>query len=151
MPRTQVKGVHIRDGTIKTVDLADSAVTTPKIKDKNVTEPKLADGSVTEPKLDVDVASRLLTTKAPIARVRLPDLTPAHTDIIIPGGISYSSTQEFLDRILVSVDGQLMWNFISYPPADPKDPCDVYPGSDGTKIRFAFDLDRGTKLQVVQL
>lgn len=141
MPRTVIKGQHICDGSIDTVDLADGAVTTPKIEDR----------SVTCAKLTADICPRLLATDSPIARVRIAGATPAHTDITIPGGLSYSSVTEFLERFLISVDGQIMWSFASFPPASPTDPCDVYPGSDGTKIRFAFSLDKGTRLQVVQL
>lgn len=141
MPRTAIKGQHIRDGTVDTVDLADGAVTTPKI----------ADHSVTCDKLEVGFCDRFLATASPIARVRLAPATPAHTDVTLPGGLSYSSVTEFLERFQISVDGQIMWNFASYPPPNADDPCDVYPGSDGTKIKFAFDMKPGTRIQVVQL
>ena len=150
MPRTQIKGIHIRDGSIKTVDLADNAVTTPKIKDKNVTEPKLADQCITEPKLSEDISSRLLSSSSPVARKRFPNGIIAHDDVTLPGGITYSSVQDFVERLLIFINGQLMWNS-SDLPLDPKEVCDVYPGSDETKIKFAFDLRRGVKLQVVHL
>ncbi len=150
MPRTQIKGIHVRDKSIKTVDLADSAVTTLKIKDKNVTEPKLADKCVIESKLSENISTRLLSSSSPIARALFPNGIIAYDDITLPGGIIYTSMQDFTERLLVFIDGQLMWNTSSLL-LDPKEVCDVYPGSDETKIKFAFNLRRGTKLQVVHL
>jgi hypothetical protein len=170
MPRTQVKGSLICDNSVTTGKLADDAVTTAKILDSNVTEQKLADGSVstpkiaddavstskiidrnvTEPKLADDIVARLLTSATAVARERFPGELAADTDMTIPGGFSWASTVDFLDRFVIILNGQVMGNGAG-PPVGYADWVDVYPGSSNDKIRFAFPLKKGHKIQVIRL
>jgi hypothetical protein len=140
MPRTQIRGTQTCDGSITSADLADGAVTTSKLQDMGVTEQKLAS----------DVAARLLSTASPVGRVHIGYAVPTGTDITIPGGITYTSLTDFLDRLVVMLDGQMMFNGAT-APASPDDPTDVYPGSSDSQIRFSFALKRGSRIQVVRL
>jgi len=140
MPRTQIRGTQTCDGSITTADLADGAVTTAKLQNQGVTEQKLAS----------DVAVRLLSTASPVGRVYLDYAVPQDTDILIPGGFTYSSLADFLERLVVMLDGQMMYNGAS-APAVPNDPTDVYPGGSNSQIRFSFALKRGSRIQVVRL
>ena len=140
MPRTQIRGTQVCDGSVTTADLADGAVTTEKLRDQGVTEQKLAN----------DVAARLLSTASPIGRVHLGYPVPADTDVLIPGGFTYASTQDFLERMVVMLDGQMMFNGAA-APLTPIDPTDVYPGAADNQIRFSFALKRGSRIQVVRL
>ena len=160
MPKTQVKGSLICDGSITTEQLADDAVTTAKILDGNVTEQKLADNSVstskiidravTEPKLADDIVARLLTSAKAVARQRFPGELAADTDMTIPGGFTWTSTTDFLERFIITLNGQVLGNGDG-PPVGCTEWVDVYPGSSSDKIRFTFPLKRGHKIQVVRL
>lgn len=140
MPRTQIRGTQTCDGSITSADLADGAVTTSKLQDLGVTEQKLTS----------NVAARLLSTASPVGRVHLVGAVPPDTDITIPGGITYASLADFLDRLVVTLNGQMMYSGTA-PPATPDDPTDVYPGSSDSKVRFSFALERGSRIQVVHL
>jgi hypothetical protein len=140
MPRTQIRGTQTCDGSITTADLADGAVTTQKLQDLGVTEQKLTS----------DLAVRLLSTASPVGRVHIGYSIPTDTDIPIPGGFVYSSITDFLERMIVMLDGQMMYNGASIP-ISPNDPIDVYPGSSNSMIRFSFALKRGSRIQVVRL
>lgn len=180
MPRTQVKGSLICDGSITTEQLADDAVTTAKILDGNVTEQKLADDSVstskiidgavtepklatdsvsaskiidknvTEPKLADDIVARLLTSAKAVARQRFPGELAADTDMTIPGGFTWTSITDFLERFIIILNGQVLGNGDG-PPVGCTEWVDVYPGSSSDKIRFTFPLKKGHKIQVVRL
>ena len=139
MPRTQVRGNQVDDGTIEAVDLATDSVITEKIKDKNVTCEKLAD----------DLCERFLSNAAPIGRTRITADVPAGDEFTIPGGLSYVSTT-FVERVAIYRNGQLLFNGDS-APVDEKDPVEVYPGAQDTTIIFAFTLLRGDTIQVVTL
>jgi hypothetical protein len=110
----------------------------------------LQDLGVTEQKLANDVVARLLSTASPVGRVHIGYAVPTDTDILIPGGFAYSSVTDFLERMIVMLDGQMMYNGAS-APASPDDPTDVYPGSSNSMIRFSFALKRGSRIQVVRL
>ena len=140
MPRTQIRGTQTCDGSITTADLADGAVTTEKLQDRNVTEPKLAN----------DVVARLLSTASPIGRVLIGYPITPDTDVLIPGGLTYTSISDFLERMIVILDGQVMFNGAT-APASPNEPTDVYPGSASNQIRFSFALERCSRIQVVHL
>ena len=140
MPRTQIRGTQTCDGSITTTDLANGAVTTEKLQDQSVTEPKLAN----------NVAARLLSTASPIGRVHIGYPILPDTDILIPGGHIYTSVSDFLERMVVMLDGQIMFNGAT-APTSPDDPTDVYPGSANNQIRFFFPLKRGSRIQVVRL
>jgi len=140
MPRTQIRGTQTCDGSITSANLADGAVVTTKLQDLGVTEQKLAS----------DVATRLLSTASPVGRVHFGYAIPADTDITIPGIITYASLADFLNRLVVTLNGQMMYNGAA-APVTPDDPTDVYPGSSDSQIRFSFALERGSRIQVVRL
>jgi hypothetical protein len=160
MPRTQVKGSLVCDGSITAEQLADNAVTTAKILDANVTEQKLAvdsvstskivDKNVTEAKLADDIVARLLTSAKAVARQRFPGELAADTDMTIPGGFTWTSTTDFLERFIIIVNGQVMGNGDG-PPAGCTEWVDVYPGSSSSQIKFTFPLKKGHKIQVIRL
>jgi hypothetical protein len=139
MPRTQVKGSLICDSSIASEHLIDGAVITAKILDSNVTEQKLS----------ADVRSRLLVSAAPVAKERFPGDLPADTDLTIPGGFTWVSAQDFLERFVIVLNGQILGNGAGPPGA--AEWADVYPGSSNDKIRFAFPVRRGFKVQVIRL
>jgi len=140
MPRTQIRGTQTCDGSITTADLADGAVTTAKLQNQGVTEQKFTN----------EVAARLLSTASPVGRVHLGYPVSPDTDILIPGGLTYVSILDFLERMVVMLDGQMMFSGTS-APISPDDPTDVYPGSSSDRIRFSFALKRGSRIQVVRL
>lgn len=140
MPRTQIRGTQVCDGSIITADLADGVVTTEKLQDLGVTEPKLSS----------DIVARLLSTAFPIARTVLEVPVAPDTDVLIPGDLMYDSLSDFMKRTLVILDGQVMYNGAS-APTSPDDPTDVYPGSASNQIRFSFALGRCSRIQVVRL
>jgi len=115
-------------------------VSTSKIVDKNVTEIKLAD----------DIVARLLTSATVIARQYFPGELAADTDMTIPGGFTWASTTDFLERFIIVVNGQVMGNG-SGPWVTCTEWVDVYPGSASNKIRFTFPLKKGHKIQVIRL
>lgn len=137
--RTLIKGKQIKDETITSDDLAKNSVITEKIKDGNVTCAKLEPG----------LCDRLLTSTAPIARIKIVGNVPAHTDFVIPGGLSYDALL-FVERVAIYKNGQLLFNGNS-PPTDDKDPVEVWPGSSNDKIVFDFPLRNGETIQVMVL
>lgn len=139
MPRSLIRGPQVLDESIEAVDLAKDSVITEKIKDGNVTCAKLAPG----------ICDRLLASTTPIGRVKLMADFPADIDFTIPGGLTYNQT-EFVERVAIYRNGQLLYNGL-VQPTDDKDPTDVYPGSDNTKIRFTWGLTRGDTIQVMVL
>jgi hypothetical protein len=139
MPRTQVKGTLVCDGSILSADLADDAVITAKILDSNVTESKLSD----------DISVRLLSSSKVIGRERFISEIPSDTDVTIPGGFTWDSAQDFIDRFVLILNGQVL-NSGSGAPTDG-DWIDVYPGSASDKVRFPFLLRKGSKIQVMRL
>jgi hypothetical protein len=139
MPRSLVKGTQVLDRSITDVDLATDSVITEKIKDHNVTCEKLA----------VGLCDRLLSSDAPIGRIRLTSDFPADQDFVIPGGLSYDLAS-FVERVAIYRNGQLLYNG-EQQPIDPKDPADVYPGSTNQYIRFCYPLFKGDTIQVIIL
>jgi len=139
MPRSLIRGPQVLDRSIEAVDLAKDSVITEKIKDGNVTCVKLAPG----------LCDRFLASSTPIARVRLTADFPADADFTIPNGLTYSQT-EFVERVAVYRNGQLLYNGTTQPTNDA-DPTDVYPGSDNSKIKFCWGLTRGDTIQVIVL
>jgi hypothetical protein len=139
MPRSLIRGRQVLDRTITDVDLATDSVITEKIKDRNVTCEKLALG----------LCDRLLSSDSPIGRVRILLNVPADQDFAVPGGLSYDSTS-FVERVAIFRNGQLLFNG-NQPPADLRDPTDVYPGSTIQYIKFSFELLKGDTIQVITL
>jgi hypothetical protein len=140
MPRTRVKGSLLCDASVTAEKLTDGAVITAKILDGNVTEQKLA----------VDVQQRLLSSAQVLAKERFPGELPEDTDMTIPGGITWDSVQDFVERFVIVLNGQILGNGAG-PPAGCTDWVDVYPGSSNDKIRFTFPLRKGHKIQVIRL
>ena len=139
MPRSLIRGPQVLDQSIEAVDLATDSVITEKIKDGNVTCAKLAPG----------LCDRFLTSATPIGRTKLVSDFPEDTDFTIPGGLSYTQDR-FVERVAIYRNGQLLYNGLTQP-TDDKDPTDVYPGSDNTKIKFSWGLTRGDTIQVIIL
>lgn len=140
MPRSLIRGPQVLDRSIEAVDLAQDSVITEKIKDGNVTCAKLAPG----------LCDRLLASSAPIGRVKLTADFPADTDFTIPNGLTYNQA-EFVERVAIYRNGQLLYNGLIKPTDDFRDPTDVWPGSDNTKIKFSWGLTRGDTIQVMIL
>jgi len=140
MPRTQIRGTQVRKGSVTTAEIADGAVTTQK----------LSNDSVSERKLSRDVAERLFSISSPVGRLVIQEDTPPHTDIIIPNNFTNLSVSDFLERVMIIVDGQLMYNG-QIVSGLIDDPVDVYLGTLGNALRFTFTLRRGSKVQVVYL
>lgn len=140
MPRTRTKGSLFCDGSVTAEKLTDGAVITAKILDGNVTEQKLA----------VDVQQRLLSSAQVLAKQHFPGELSADTDMIIPGGFKWASAQDFLERFIIVLNGQILGNGAG-PPAAETDWVDVYPGSSSNRIRFTFPLRKGHKIQVIRL
>jgi hypothetical protein len=139
MPRTQLKGSQVLDGSIEAEDLAIDSVITEKIKDHNVTCDKLA----------VGLCERFLSTAAPIGRIRLMEDVARGVDFELPGGITYT-LDTFTTRLAIYRNGQLLYSGLT-PPLNDKDPVEVYPGSDFNKVKFDFNLRKGENIQVVSL
>jgi hypothetical protein len=139
MPRSLVKGTQVLDRSITDVDLATDSVITEKITDHNVTCEKLA----------VGLCDRLLSSDAPIGRIRLTSDFPADQDFVIPGGLSYDLAS-FVERVAIYRNGQLLYNG-EQQPIDPKDPAEGYPGSTNQYIRFCYPLFKGDTIQVITL
>jgi len=139
MPRTRTRGTYICDGSVTTDKVANGAITTVK----------LGNGSVTEEKLSADLRERILASARPAARERFEAEIPADTDVAIPGGFSWSNTQDFATRFVITLNGQTLGNGETKPSG--REWTDVYPGSSNTTMRFPFDLERGSKILVVRL
>lgn len=110
---------------------------------------QLKDESIGISKLAPEIYARLLKNSMPIARVKLSKSFLAHTDFVLPNGLTYS-TDVFTERVAVYRNGQLLFSGNS-PPIDKNDPTEVYPGSNEMAIKFDMDLRRGETIQIIIL
>ena len=139
MVKTRIRGTQIKDRSVTSHDLASDSVITEKILDHNVTEPKLA----------IDISSRLLSSASVIGRAVIGLETSAGTDILIPNGLEWDSATQFVERFLIILNGVIQYSGPQAPTVN--EPYDCYPGGSSTTMKFSFDLEKNSRIQVVKL